>query len=344
MEKDDFQHPDFIWTWRETARGARQSLWFPYLQSISAKPRSRLWAVRWNGGELDIDLSKVDFIMVYGGTVDLPIAFLDSLNQYRIVLSIHRRNMVRPYLFLPASGPDQDDILSAQLLCRDNLKSSTYIARTIVREKLRTQETVVPIPASEYKRLASLRSVDEIRILEAHHASRYWSIYFERLGLADTISRRGADHPVNAALDACSFFLHGILLRWVLFHKLSPFHGYLHRNAGYPSLVYDLIEPYRVWMDDAVAGAASSVGTHSEKELTAAAIAHLKRLMDVPVYVPLTRQTVRRKSLLHGAVLALRAWLLDKQTRFVLPVEGEKKGGRPVQVGFKIPGYPQSPN
>ncbi len=154
-----------------------------------------------------------------------------------------------------------------------------------------------------------------------------------------TYCTENEETPINTALDACSFFLHGILLRWILFHKLSPFHGFLHRPTGYTALVYDLIEPYRWWIDASVTKAAQASGTDDAKQLTAASIEALKSMLDEVVYVPATRQSVRRKSLLHGSVLALRAWLIDKQTRFVLPVEGVRKGGRPPQVGFSMPGY-----
>lgn len=125
----ELQHPDFIWTWKESVRGTRQSIWLPYLQAISKKPRSKLWQLSYNGGEIDADLSKVDFIMLYGGCGNLPAEFLDDLNQHRICLAIHRRNMPRPYWFLPASGADADDLLSAQIIARENLNTAAYVAR-----------------------------------------------------------------------------------------------------------------------------------------------------------------------------------------------------------------------
>ncbi len=341
-EIDSLQHPDFIWTWKETARGGRQSVWLPYLQSIEKKPRStNKWVMTWNGGQMDADLSKIDFIMLYGGVGTLPVEFLDALNQERICLSVHRRNMPRPYLFIPSSGADADDILTAQLAARSNEKTSAYVARSLIREKFASTESVCPVPSAEYRRLAAVRNVDAARNIEAHHAARYWPAYYRTvMENGDSLpNRRDHPHPINTALDACSFFLHGVVLRWVLFHKLSPFHGFLHRPTGYPSLVYDLLEPHRWWIDSSVRGAAEKVGFHDEQKLTAVSIEALKSMMEESVYVPATRQTVRRKSLLHGSVLALRAWLLGKQDRFVLPVEGERKGGRPPKVGFAMPGY-----
>ena len=333
----DLQHPDFIWTWKESGRGVRQSLWLPYLSRVEPIRRSACWKVEYNGGTVEADLSKIDFIMLYGATGDLPVAFLDALNEARVCLMIHRRNKPRPYIFLPASGADDDDLLSAQILARANMLSSAYVARTLIRERLHGFAGTVAISATEFKKLSATRTVDAVRSIEATQTLRYWRAYFAALGFPE-LSRRDSEHPINDALNAGSFFLHGILLRWVLFHKLSPSHGFLHRPTDYLSLVFDLIEPYRIWVENSVAEAVLD-GVSEKQALIAESIRRLKERLEEPVYVPATRQTARRKSLLHGSVLSLRAWLLNKQTRLVLPVEGSKKGGRPPSVAYTIPGY-----
>lgn len=337
----ELQHPDFVWTWRESSRGHRQALWLPYIQSITKKPRSKRWILAWNGGAMETDLSSVDFIMIYGGFGVLPIEFLDDLNQQRVCLAVHRRNQERPYLFIPSSSADQEDILTFQLCVRSNEKSAAYVARTLIREKLASTGVMCPVSGADFKRLAASRNVASVLSIEAQHASRYWPTFYQAILGQNTPlpQRRECDHPINRALDAGSYFLHGVLLRWVLFHKLSPFHGYLHRATGYTSLVYDLLEPYRWWIDQAVLRAAPKVGVDDAQLLIQESIGQLKAALEEMVYVPATRQIVRRKSLLHGAVLGLRAWLLDKQVRLVIPVEGQKKGGRPPNLGFKIPGY-----
>lgn len=330
----EITHPDYIWTWKNSAQGRRQSIWLPYFQSIT-KSKQYKWHIEYNGGFVEIDLRKTDSILVYGSCGNLPIDFLDELNQNNICLMIHRRGMARPYIFCPYLGADQNDLLTAQILNRANTQKSTYIARTLIRERFHQQERIIKISESDFKKLAQARNVDAVRNLEAVIAKRYWAEYYQSLGLKN-ITRREDDHPVNQALDAGSFFLNGVLLRWILFHHLSPYHGYLHRPSAYTSLVFDLMEPYRNWIEQAVHEAYLS---GENRHLTAATIERLKTKLDEIVYVPLTQQSVRRKSLLHGVVLSLRAWLLEEQTRFTVPVEGIKKGGRPVKVGFSMPGY-----
>lgn len=72
--------------------------------------------------------------------------------------------------------------------------------------------------------------------------------------------------------------------------------------------------------------------------LTGKSISYLKETLEEPAYVPATRQTVRKKNLLHGVVLALRSYLVGDMKRLVIPVEGKKAGGRPIKVSFNMPG------
>jgi CRISPR/Cas system-associated endonuclease Cas1 len=118
---------------------------------------------------------------------------------------------------------------------------------------------------------------------------------------------------------------------------MSPQHGFLHRPTDYPSLVYDLIEPYRYISEEAVAQAIQQSGVE-DKNLTISSLNLIKQMMEETVYVPATRQKVRRKNLLHGAVLAMRAWLLGDMARLVIPEEGVSKGGRPPKVSYTLPG------
>lgn len=324
-----------------SARGQRQSIWLPYVTSICPIAKSKNWQIQFNGGEVILDLSTIDTIMIYGDCGNLPVLFLDALNQHQIILSIHRRNQGRPYLFVPATGGNADDALSSQILARANLSTSAYVARTLIRERLHSQAGLIAISQSVFKQLAMCRTVDQVRAIEANQAARYWQVYFAKLGVPEPIARRNCPHPVNSALDAGSAFMQGVILRWVIHHRLSPFHGFLHRPTTYTALVFDLIEPYRIWIEQAVMHAASESGTESDKILIPATLNKLKSILEGSVYVPATRQEVRRKALLHGVVLAIRAYLLDQQKRLVLPIEGERKGGRPPNVSYRLPGYPQ---
>lgn len=334
MEIDQFQHPDSIWTWKSNKRGRKASLWIPYLDEIT-KVRGSKWELAYNGGELQIDLKTIDCIMIYGGTGDLPVLFLDQLGIHRIPLILHRRNMDAPALLLPAPRPDVEDALGAQVTTRQNEIKAAYVARTLVRCRFQSVSDYITIPHRAWQRFNQLRGIEEIRNYEARWAKRYWKTYFSSLGLPN--GKRREDNPASRALNACSFFMYGVTLRWILAHRLSPHHGFLHRPTDYPSLVYDLIEPYRYIAEGAVRRTLETVDLDNDN-LTRFSLEVIKRVMEETVYVPATRQSVRRKNLLHGSVLSLRAWLLGEMPRLVLPTEGARIGGRPPKISYTLPG------
>lgn len=330
------QHPDFIWTWKSNSRSAKVSLWLPYFSNVEKIPRTKTWHFTYNGGEFAIDLAKVDFIMFYGASGTLPLDFLDALSQHRIPLIVHRRYQPRPYVFYPAGIGDDADLLTAQILVRRHSQKKTYVAKTLIRSRLERFKPTIDVQPLIFRKLMRAATVADVRQIEAQTTARYWQAWFDALGVEES---RREDGPLKAALDAGSKFLYGIVLRWVLFHKLSPCHGFLHEPTSYPSLAYDLMEPYRYMIEDSVAAAFRAVGASGdEKQLVAASINELKKALDTVVYVPATRQYVRRKNLLHGVVLALRAYLLNEQYRLVLPTEGVRKGGRPPKIGYRLPG------
>ncbi len=335
MEIGQLSHPDSVWTYKNAARARKASVWLPYLHEVKKEKGTGVYSASYNGGEVTLDLAKVDCIMVYGPAGSLPVAFLDDLGVRRIPLLIHRRHLANPYCFLPARRTDEKDMLTRQILCRENGIRRVYIARTLIRARVQSFSPLIPPQAGALAKLQKCRTIAGIRGIEAECSKRYWKEFFERCGAPGT-SRRDSAQPLNQALNACSVFLSGVLLRWLLLHRLAPTHGFLHEPSGYPSLVYDLMEPARWWMETAVLRAAQ--GGDDGKAVTARAIENLKAMMDDVVYIPATHQTVRRKSVAHGLVLALRAYLAGEMRRLVLPLQGEKRAGRPPKVSYRMPG------
>ena len=96
------------------------------------------------------------------------------------------------------------------------------------------------------------------------------------------------------------------------------------------------MKPFRVWIEHSV-GDAFSEGARGE-DLVKRSVATFKSMLDETVYVPTMHVLVRRRALLHGIVLALRAYLVGDIARFFVPMEGERNGGRPVKATFALPG------
>ncbi|MEY4928209.1 MAG: CRISPR-associated endonuclease Cas1 [Bacteroidota bacterium] len=125
------------------------------------------------------------------------------------------------------------------------------------------------LPLRAVLRIKSLR--EKVTILQGEHiddiaeslrgyegaASRY---YFEALSSLLPKQHRfstRSQHPANDAFNAFLNYAYGILYaeveRALLLAGLNPYLGFLHRDGyQYAAMVYDFIEPYRVWADYAV--------------------------------------------------------------------------------------------
>ncbi|RMF54667.1 MAG: CRISPR-associated endonuclease Cas1 [Calditrichaeota bacterium] len=83
-------------------------------------------------------------------------------------------------------------------------------------------------------------------------------IYFEALSLVQPErfpfqgrSRRPAKDEFNAILNYCYGVLYGLVERACILAGLEPYVGFLHAdNYNKKSLVFDLIEPYRIWAEE----------------------------------------------------------------------------------------------
>lgn len=315
---------------RPANRPRRVPLWLPYLQGITEKPKGT-FTFDYNGGSETTQLDTVQSIMIYGDSdTALDVKTLDKLARSGVPIIVHRRNMAQPVYITGGPRPDPQDTLSRQLILRSRTRNARHVARQLLHAKFRSCNWLVP-PV----RLPLYASVETLRNIEARHAKKYWRVYFAELGHSD-YTRRGSN-PAAAALDAGSKFISGILLRWITYHHLSPYHGFLHEPADYPSLVYDLMEPNRGTFDRILLQTWKSGSVPSDRWLTSG-IAALKEALNKKVYTGLTRQIVTRQELLHGNVLSLKYYLLGKQRKFLVPTESKPNGGRPPKVSFLLYG------
>lgn len=116
---------------------------------------------------------------------------------------------------------------------------------TMVKEKLNKVEA---------SRLAALRR--KLLPIEGNHTQKYFSQIFQLLPKAIMIQRRRtfkAYDGINNTFNLAYTVLKWKVLRAVIKAKLEPYLGFLHSEQfGKPSLVCDLMEPYRYLIDDFV--------------------------------------------------------------------------------------------
>ncbi len=244
--------------------------------------------------------------------------------------------MVRAVWITPNYTSNREDLLTKQILTRENAKKRTHIAKRLLIAKFKSMQWLIPPPAINILRV---NDIEHLRTIEANHAKIYWARYYELLRIDGT--RRDKNNIASKLLDATSKFVSSIILRWVHFHHLSPHHGYLHEPTDYPALVYDLFEPVRGYYDKVVFDILRKYKQKNlgEEGLLGHTINAVKEFFNKKTYVHSTRQIVTIHELLHGIVLALRAYLLGLSYRFIVPVPSKPKTGRPIKAGFVLYGH-----
>lgn len=346
MEIQPISHEDSIWTWK-SMKSRKAMIWIPYLDRIEKEKQGKSyhWTLYYNREGRDslvLRLSQVESLLIYGATeATLPIRFISDLCDAKIPLLLHHRNGRSPALLYAPPSYDHHDRLTSQIIARENLTRRAHIAKALLLAKLSASQRILPaynVSEDRLKKIRSLRSLSQIMVEEAQEAKRYWELYYAQFSLTSIVSRRSKSQ-VNDALNALSFFMAGIMLRWILMHGLSPAHAFLHTSTHYPSLIYDLLEPFRYLIELSVMEAWGDLPAESKtSDLVSRSLVELKKKLEQTVYVPSMQIQLRRKNLMHGEVLSLLAYLSGEMKRFFLPTEGPRNGGRPVKTSFYIPG------
>ncbi len=309
-------------------------LWLPYISDITLKGKSVRFVFK--GGKIKVNWNRIHSIMLYGNIIPLEQEFLEKCAFYKIPIVIHRRNMVRAVWIGNNYTSNREDLLTKQILVREDYRKRLHIVRRLLLAKFKSMAWLIAPPTTS---VFKLKSLEELRNLEANHAQVYWNNYYKALNINS--NRRHKDNIATTLLDATSKFVSSIILRWVHFHHLSPYHGFLHESTEYPSLVYDFFEPLRGYFDKVVF---DTVREFKSKNLgydgiLSITIDKVKKFFDKKTYVHTTRQIVSIHELLHGVVLAFRAYLQRDAYRFIVPLPSKPKSGRPIKAGFVLYGH-----
>lgn len=311
----------------------RSPAWFPYLQSAEIVKKGRIKFV-YQGGEEESSPDDLSSIMIYGTEVNLPLEVMEAICSRGVPIILIRRNVASPiWIHSGTRANSNTDILSRQVEFRNNQVRSRYITRRLLEEKFKAMRWLIAIPDGLLRRGMS---IEQMRNIEAVQAKRYWGEYMKGLGVET--GRRDKESQVREVLDIASKFVSGIMLRWVLYHHLSPFHGFCHSPIDYIALVYDLMEPYRPGLEKHLYEFLKTNPGLDEKYLLSATVKSIQEYQDSKVYTASTRQIVTRHELYHGLVLALRSYLLGESKKLTIPVEDRPNGGRPRKVGFRLYG------
>ncbi len=313
----------------------RVSIYLPYLEEIVKLDSKRL-KMKYKGGEVISDLSDILSIMLYNSKATLSTEVVDFISARGIPIIIHRKHKPTCTYIMPGNRADANDVLSKQILYRQNEYKVRHIARQLLKAKFTAMGWLVK---PRLEQIEYGMKLNQLRHVEAQHARMYWDYYYEKLGVQ---GNRRSINDVSFILNGVSKYITGNLLRWVTYHHLSPYHGFLHQPTTYPSLIYDLIEPYRGYYEQRVCEVIleqlQEKPDIDKEKLMGIVINELRDFLRQKVYSEVTRQIVFRQELLHGIVLSLRSYLLGETRRFLIPMENTPNGGRPKKVTFKMYG------
>lgn len=120
--------------------------------------------------------------------------------------------------------------------------------KSVLNQKLINQSCCIELIGGDNSNIQRL--INRPLVSEGNVAKQYWSEYFKQLG-ADTVrEHKGAETFENQCLNYGYAVISTLILRSVLVHGLCPNLG-IHHMEKYNSvpLVYDLMEPYRSFID-----------------------------------------------------------------------------------------------
>ena len=196
----------------------------------------------------------------------IPIHFVDSTGRpYGTLYSagmtatiLTRREQLRAYddgrghtlalAFTAGKIQNQETLLRYTARYRQEKAPTAYNTAIQAAADLRGfLDKIAPL-GDQHPTLEALRP--HLMALEAHAAKAYWRAFGALLTVEEPQwpgrRTRGANDPLNSALNYGYGILYGTIERACLLAGLDPYAGYLHTDRpGKPSLVLDLIEEFR---------------------------------------------------------------------------------------------------
>lgn len=169
-------------------------------------------------------------------------------------------------------------VMVANAMVRAKASNQLYFLQSLNRE--RGEQTINDICAAIRENIRkaswSADSIDEVRSEIFAFEGGCSRLYFQGLSMIIPIKygfggreKRPPADPVNAALSYGYGVLYGKVERACVLSGLDPYLGFLHTDRyGKPSMVLDLIEPFRQPLVDRVVVSLFSRGSFSEEDWT----------------------------------------------------------------------------
>lgn len=182
----------------------------------------------------------------------------------------------------PLAHTTRAEVLKHQ--CALNSASHRRLWERIVTDKVENQARALQLLGAAFgiPRKSGATVPDE-----SAAARFYWKSYFQHLQMPEEVRDRDNGTPINNMLNYGYAVLSALVHRSVVAHGMLPEIGFHHQPhfAGYP-LVYDLMEPFRPFVDVMLAGFWSVCEDNGERRFRAWCKAVAQALLDIRLETP----------------------------------------------------------
>jgi len=288
-------------------------LYLPYPESLKVKTKFLEYIIDGKKGSALLD--SVEVIFCLGDGINFPSEFLFKCQKKRIPVISYKTHLDEPLFITGSVLRASDNTLLKQIECYKNKKKRLVIVRKILERKFANQ-CWIGLKKVRLYRVINLENCLEV---EGLRSKQYFRCYKKELKKRNVeFKSRRTKSSANLFLNAGYTYIRGIILRWVVFHRLSPHYGFLHKCTRYPALAYDLMELYRCWIDKWFI---EYLDRRSSLRDPNNFVRYCSQALNEKIFVAHQSQKISRKEFIKLSVWQLKKYLVGKNKTLVLPEE-----------------------
>lgn len=235
-----------------------------------------------------------------------------------VTIVIHHTHNDGVLVITPEGKTHKNSVIEQQILIRAKDQKRLPIVRRILMSKFRAHEWITAETASRSKEKYGVFTLSNYLLKEAHAAKKYEQLLKERFELIPV-----KWSAIEGLRKAGVKLLIGKLNRWILYYGMHQSFGFLHTQTSYCALAYDLVEPYRAWVDMFLDTYLRSL---NGDQVSASAFGNgLIEFMKESVYSQELGKETTRSEILKECVHGFKAYLEHRSDRLLIPFEDAKR-------------------
>lgn len=200
---------------------------------------------------INTTISLKSDVLFLANDYKIPVTFI---NQKQESISLYKSESSSKTLISQAKLSDETRLnLAKQIILTKCKNQRNYIKR--INKYHKTYKTNIANISANLNKIKSAKSIQELLAYEGGVALWYFDVMVDRFSKYNFTKRhkKGAKDVINMSLNYLYSILYSKIQKLMIDNALSPYVGIFHTNNDKnPSLVYDFIEEYRVWVVDMV--------------------------------------------------------------------------------------------